>query len=278
VKAYKTLPFNEMGKVQLEKSNLKFMEYFSLKIESVAFYAEGKRLYGNLHLPTSKNPPCIIALHGLQSSKDSGKWPILASRFCVAGFACLRFSFKGCGKGTERSEGDFEDTSLTDRIKDYRAAIRFLEEKRKVDMGRLGIIGSSFGGMVAIAAKSKKSKAMVTLSTPHTLSRPRKPPPKIEEGYYILPSGRKFKENFFTDLQKYDILKAIKDAPPILIIHGSKDELVPVEHAYRLYENAKKRKKLSIIEGANHTFSEAKVLDKIIKISLNWFKKLLTGV
>lgn len=276
MKAYKTLTINESGNIQLEKNNLKFMEYFNLKIESVVFYAEGKRLYGNLHLPTNKNPPCIIALHGLQSSKDSGKWPILASRFCVEGFACLRFSFMGCGKGTEKSDGDFEDTSLTDRIKDYRAAIRFLEEKRKVDMGKLGIIGSSFGGMVAIAAKSKKSKAMVSLSTPHTLSRSRKPQLKIEEGYYILSSGRKLKEKFFADLQKYDILKAIKDAPPILIIHGSKDELVSVEHAYMLYENAKKQKKLEIIEGANHTFSGAKVLDKIIKLSLNWFKKYLT--
>ena len=79
-------------------------------------------------------------------------------------------------------------------------------------------------------------------------------------------------------MQKYDILKAIKDAPPILIIHGSEDELVPVEHAYMLYENAKKRKELEIIEGANHTFSQAKDLDKIIKLSLKWFKKYFTGV
>ena len=249
-----------------------------MKIESVSFYAEGKRLYGNLHLPANKNPPCIIALHGLESSKDSGKWPILASSFCEAGFACLRFSFRGCGEGTEKSEGDFEDTSLMDRIKDYEAALRFLEETCKVDMGRLGIVGSSFGGMVAIAAQNKKIKSMVTLATPYTLSRPIKPPLKIEEGYCVLSSGRRLKEKFFVDLQKHDLLKAVKDAPPILIIHGSKDELVPVDHAYRLYESAKKPKELKIIEGANHTFSQAKDLDKIIKLSLKWFKKYLTKV
>ena len=249
-----------------------------MEIESVSFYVEGKRLYGNLHLPTSENPPCIIALHGLESSKDDGKWPILASRFCEAGFACLRFSFRGCGEGTEKSEGDFEDTSLTDRIKDYEAALRFLGGTGKVDVGRLGIMGSSFGGMVAIAAQNKKIKAMVTLATPYTLPRPIKPPLKIEEGYYVLPSGRRLKEKFFADLQKYDLLHAIKDAPPTLIIHGSKDELVPVEHAYRLYENAKQPKELEIIEGANHTFSQAKDLDKITKLSLKWFKKHLTKV
>jgi dipeptidyl aminopeptidase/acylaminoacyl peptidase len=179
----------------------------------------------------------------------------------------------GCGEGEERSEGHFEDTSLTERIRNYEAAIRFLEETDTVDKDRLAAVGSSFGGMVSIAAQNKKMKAVVALSTPYNLQGFDRLYQK--QAYHVLPSGSRLKETFFKDLKAYDVLKAVKDAPPILIIHGDKDELVPVEHAYRLYENAKKPKKLEIIESAGHSFYQTKNLCKVAKLSVNWFKKHL---
>ena len=245
-----------------------------MKTSLVTFYSEGKKIYGNLHLPNIKNPPCVIALHGLESSKDSGKWPIFALKLCEAGFACLRFSFRGCGEGEEKSEGDFEDTSLTGRIKDYEEALNFLRDTGLVDMGRLGVVGSSFGGMVAIASE-KRVKATVVLSTPCIIYKPVNLQPKIEENYWVLPSGRRLKKDFFEDLKKYDLLKAVKNVSPILIIHGSMDKLVPVEHAYMLYRSAKEPKKLEIVEGGDHTFSNPKNLDRVISLTIEWFKKYL---
>jgi len=136
---------------------------------------------------TIRKAACILTLHGLESSKDSGKWPIVALRLYDEGYACLRFNFRGCGEGPEKSEGKIEDTSLTGRIKDYLAALQFLQDTGRVDMDRLGIIGSSFGGMVAIAAQEKKRiKAMVTLSS-----------------LYMIPLSRPSKEGgFYEDLQK----------------------------------------------------------------------------
>lgn len=237
---------------------------------SITFYSENKQIHGNLHLPNKKNPPCVITLHGLESNKDSSKWSILSSKLCEAGFACLRFNFRGCGEGEERSEGSFEETSLTGRIKDYEAALKFLGETGKVNMNKLGVVGSSFGGMVALAFQDKKVKAMVILATPYTL-----PKPTLREEYYILPSGRKLKKDFFEDLQKYNLLKAVENTPPILIIHGSNDKLVPVEHAYMFYKAARKPKKLEIIEGGDHTFSKARDLSKVVNLTLEWFKKYL---
>ena len=48
-------------------------------MELVTFSSENQRVFGNLHLPHVK-APCIITLHGLESSKDSGKWPAIALR------------------------------------------------------------------------------------------------------------------------------------------------------------------------------------------------------
>jgi dipeptidyl aminopeptidase/acylaminoacyl peptidase len=229
--------------------------------ELITFYSGNLKICGNLHLPYEK-APCIVTLHGLESSKDSGKWPTIAARLIDEGYACLRFNFRGCGSGSEKSEGDFEEVSLTRRINDYKCALRFLEETGTVDMRRLGVIGSSFGGMVAVAAPDNRIKAMVSLATPYT----------------ILPSppGRRFRKGFYDDLRTYDLLTAVRSAPPILILHGSSDVVVPPEHAQKLYEAAPEPKRLEILEGADHVFSQRAHLSTVIDLSLEWFKRHLS--
>jgi len=245
-----------------------------VKLEALAtFRSEGQLIFGNLHLP-HEGAACVVALHGLESSKDSGKWPAVASSLLVEGYACLRFNFRGCGEGSEKSEGEFENLSLTGRIKDYKSALDFLQTTGKVDMNRVGVIGSSLGGMVAIAARDKRIKVMVTLASPYKIPRYEKPLIPREEGeYYILPSGRKFKKGFYEDLQRYDLLQTIKVAPPLLIIHGNADEVVPLGHAHRLYVAAEEPKRMEIVEGADHRFSTG--LDKAVELTLEWFKRYL---
>jgi dipeptidyl aminopeptidase/acylaminoacyl peptidase len=237
----------------------------------VTFRSEGQLIFGNLHMP-HEGAACVVALHGLESSKDSGKWSAVASRLLDEGYACLRFNFRGCGEGLEKSEGEFEDLSLTGRIRDYKSALDFLQTTGKVDMNRVAVIGSSLGGMVAIAAQDRRVKAMVTLASPYKIPRYEKPLIPREEGEcYVLPSGRKFKKSFYEDLQRYDLLQIIRNAPPILLIHGSADEVVPLEHAHRLYEAAGEPKRLEIVEGADHRFSNG--LDKAVELTLEWFKE-----
>lgn len=238
--------------------------------EVVTFYAERQRIVGNLHLPF-RHAPCVVALHGLESSKDSGKWPLVAARLYDEGIACLRFNFRGCGTDPERSEGAFEDVSLTGRIRDYRAALQFLQATGKVDLRRLGVLGSSFGGMVALAAETTGIKALVVLSTPYTIPGPR----RAVGGYYLLPSGRRLKHDFYKDLRTYDLREAVRRAPPLLVLHGSADELVPAEHARKLYEAAQEPKRLEILPGADHVFSRSEDLNRAIELSVEWFKGYL---
>jgi len=244
-------------------------------VSLVTFYSENHKIFGNLHLPYEK-AACIICLHGLESSKDSDKWLAFSSRLCDEGYACLRFSFRGCGEGLEKSEGDFEEVSLTARIKDYQSALDFLQDIDKVDTSRLGVVGSSFGGMVALAAQDKRIKVKVVLAAPYKIPRFDRPLiPKEVEGHYILPSGRKFKKSFYEDLKNYDLLEAVKGTTPLLIIHGNSDSIVPLEHVYKLYDEASEPKKLEVIERADHVFSKPEHLKKVIDLTLAWFKKHL---
>ena len=211
----------------------------------VKFCSEGQVLLGNLSLPR-KGAPCIIMSHGLESSKDGDKWLVLAQRFYEAGFAYLRFTYRGCGEGEEKSEGQFEDTTLSGRIRDYRAAIDFIETT-EVNAKRLGMVGSSFGGMVALAAQDDRIKVVVTLATPARVQTPTGEQLSTyqNERFFELPSGKRLRVRFFHDAQQYDIGKAVgKIACPVLIIHGSADETVPVRDAHDLYKSTKEPKRL----------------------------------
>jgi len=244
--------------------------------EPVFFYSEGQKIFANIHIPENGGP-CILMSHGFESSKDGSKWRILAPRLSDAGFAILRFSYRGCGEGAEKSEGEFEDTSLSGRTKDYEAAIDYLQNT-EVDIKKLGVIGSSFGGMTALAAKDKRVKAMVVLSTPSRFSSPSDQAIEQfrEKGYFELGSGRRLALDFFADSQKYDILRNAKEIGcPLLIIHSSRDEVVPVENAHELYAHAEEPKKLEIIEGASHSFDNADHLERVINLSMEWFKRYL---
>ncbi len=242
----------------------------------VTFFSQGQVIFANLGLPFVGSP-CVIMSHGMEGSKDGKKWLLLASRLYQSGFSYLRFNYRGCGEGSETSEGKFEDTTLSGRIQDYRAAIDFVNSNA-VDSNRLAVVGSSLGGMVAIAAHDVRIKAMVTLATPCRLEMPSDDQFKVyQDGRFLkLSSGRRLKRRFFTDIKNYNLSSAVgKIGCPILIIHGSADEFVPLEDAHYLYEKAKEPKRLEIIEGASHGFDESKHLEQVISLTLDWLKQYL---
>src|SRR5262249_51185722 len=62
------------------------------------------------------------------------------------GYVVLRFDMRGCGD----SEGEFGRVICLEQVEDTRSALTFLARHPAVDPERIGLIGSSFGGAVAI--------------------------------------------------------------------------------------------------------------------------------
>ena len=216
-------------------------------------------LAGVLHSPADGASACVITCHGLYSGKDSEKYVEIGRRFCGEGFAVLRFDFRGCGE----SGGRFEDTSLTGRMEDLESGLDFVQEQ---GYGSIGVMGSSLGGTVAVltAAKDRRIKALVTWATPCLLD-------ELFRGEVI--EGL---ERLRQDVSKYDVVKAVKKIQcPILIVHGSLDEQVPLSHAKVLYENANKPKDIQIIEDADHRLTDPIHRRRAVKLTLEWFKKYL---
>jgi len=77
---------------------------------------------------------------------------------------------------------------------------------------------------------------------------------------------KKLKKAFYDEFFTLDIPKAIrKYKRPLLIIHGEKDEAVPLSDAKELYQIANKPKKLVIIKDSDHRFSKARHFLKVAK-------------
>jgi fermentation-respiration switch protein FrsA (DUF1100 family) len=233
-------------------------------IEKVTFQGEGQKLAGILHLPEKRNPPCVIASHGLLSSKDSEKYIALGGRLSREWMAMLRFDFRGIGE----SEGRIEDDTVSRRILDLGSAIGFIRSRR--DLGnRIGLLGSSLGGYVSLikASMDKEIRAVVIWATPFHLDDLKSN--KGTEGH-PLPG-----EAFFEDLPKHRLLPLL---PKIcMVVHGEKDELVPVDQAWEIFHSLAASKEIRVIEGADHRLTEPAHRGRAMELSAEWFKKYLCG-
>jgi len=237
------------------------------------------RLPGEVYIPkTSKGPcPALCLCHGIPSgqpgsSGDRG-YPGLAERFCAAGFVTLIFNFRGAGP----SQGNLDMLGWT---RDLKAAIDYLSSLEQVDKSRLCLLGSSAGATISVyvAANDPKVSSVVTLACPAEfgfLTDKQQVRATIDHFRSIgVIRDKDFPPSVDGWLEGFNTVSALhwidRISPrPILLIHGDKDDLVPVEHAHRLYEKAGEPKELVIIPGAGHRL---RLEEKAITAALDWLK------
>ncbi len=235
-----------------------------MRVEKVSFISEGHRIFGVLHLPDRENPPCVIASHGLLSSKDSEKYIVLGERMSEKGMAMLRFDFRGIGE----SEGDEQDNTISKKIADLSRAIDFVRTYPTLG-DRIGLLGSSLGGFLSLiqASKDKKIRAIVVWATPAHLDDLGSK--KQAEDYSLPPRV------FFEDLPRHRLLPLLLKVSNCLVIHGERDELVPVDQALGIFYSLAIPKELHVIGGADHRLTDPTHRQRAIALSLDWFKNYL---
>ena len=233
-----------------------------MAIEFVRTISEGKKIYGILHLPQNPSPPCVIASHGLFSSKDSEKFVAIGEFFSAQGIAVIRYDHQGCGE----SEGDLSATTASSRIKDLEA-IFDLAVHHPLLGDPIGLLGSSMGGFISIfkGAADLRVKALALWATPAHIGDRR-------DGQANNPPLR---DEFYRDLEGYDAGQAIKNLGNCLILHGEADELVPLSQAKKLYQSARAPKHLEVFPGGDHRFTDPQHRRRAIRMSLEWFQQYL---
>lgn len=222
-----------------------------------------RTIAGVLH--TARNcaaAPWVVLCHGLFSSMASEKFTQLAERLCRSGIAALRFDFSGCGA----SSGSIADTTVTRRLQELDAVVRFAERDHRLGRNS-GLMGSSLGGFVGLLYAERRSfKALSVWAAPYELSsiRDNIPPQDLA----------RLKPDFFTDAAGYH-LDAGRMHIPLQIIHGSRDAIVPVVHAEKLHAAAPCHSRPVIIDGADHTISDPQHRSIALEACCAWFQQHL---
>jgi uncharacterized protein len=132
--------------------------------DAVSIPSAGVKLYGMLGVPAGLRPPersaAFLVLHGFGSNCESAGVIHPTKVLSEFGYVTLRFDMRSCG----RSEGEFGRVICLEQVEDLGHALEFLASHPVVDPDRIGVIGSSFGGAVAIYAGGTNRRIAAVIS------------------------------------------------------------------------------------------------------------------
>jgi fermentation-respiration switch protein FrsA (DUF1100 family) len=231
----------------------------------VAFGVDGLRIVGQLYLPDEpSSSPAVCVCHGIPNDAPAANTKIkdrgyagLAENICRQGFTVLIFNFRGTGE----SGGNFDILGWT---YDLRAAIDYMWSLPEVRGSRLSLLGFSGGAAVAVyeAAQDKRISSLVACACPAEFDSL-----VTESGQSLsiighfrgigiirdkgFPPSTKDWLDSFRRVRSIDYVAQISPRP-LLLVHGSQDEVVAVSHARKLYAQAGEPKQLIVIDGAGH--------------------------
>jgi fermentation-respiration switch protein FrsA (DUF1100 family) len=195
----------------------------------------------------------LIYLHGARTNRE--EMLLQAAMLRQHGYGALLFDLRAHGE----SEGTVSTLGYAE-VEDLRGAVAYLRARPEVNGERIGVVGSSMGGAVAIrgAARIPEVRAVVAQSAyasveDNVASGVRafmRLPPFL---FAPLVTWLAERETGLDVRQVRPIDDVAHIAPrAILIVHGALDPAVPPENGVRLYEAAREPKELYLVPGAGH--------------------------
>ena len=182
-------------------------------------------------IPRSDSRRVLIYFHG-NAGNISHRLPDLLN-LARMNLNVLGVGYRGYGTstGTPSEEGIYRDGQ---------AALHHIIEKKGFDRGQIYLLGRSIGSTVAVEIAQKMALAGVILVTPLTTAKA----VAKANGLGIFSS---LAGDAFNNSRKISELRA-----PLLIIHGTRDEIIPFRLGRQLFDQAVVPKEFVAIEGAGH--------------------------
>lgn len=254
--------------------------------KQVIFDGSKGKLFGVLHIPESGNKsPGVVLFHGFTGSKCESHFIFtkLARRLCKEGISVLRFDFYGSGD----SEGEFKDMTIETEINDGEKAIEYFKNLKFVDREKIGILGLSMGGLVAVCVASKfKVKALCLWSAvafPLIIKKKlltRKIIEKIEKDgkAYIPGIGHYISKDFLRSVEKIKIEKYVENYKgDVFIIHTKDDKTIDLRHSIFYFDKFHRNSsnlKMLIFDKGGHTFTTEESELRVIEETTDFFKEV----
>ena len=197
----------------------------------------------------------IVWLHGLDANRGSRIDVVTGLR--GAGFNVLAFDFRGHGESDRVAMG-----AGIHEQDDVLGAIDWLARERDVSVDKVGLLGLSYGGGIAIltAARTPSIRAVVAdsifaslteLMAGEAANRTGAP----ESVVAALKPGIAFAARASRGLDLNDAAPEAAAAAidyPIVLVHCRGDDRVPPEHSRRVHRAAPEGSTLAIIDGCEH--------------------------
>jgi pimeloyl-ACP methyl ester carboxylesterase len=132
----------------------------TIPTERVGFPCRGVRCAAWLTLPAGPSPhPAVVLVHGLGATHDM----MLAQyeqHFAAAGIATLAFDYRNTGASDGRPR---QHISTRAQRHDVVAALEYLEARPEVDGERIGLWGTSLGGMNVVRVAADRDDIAVAV-------------------------------------------------------------------------------------------------------------------
>ena len=195
----------------------------------------------------------ILYLHGVGDCKTDGV--AHTGLFHKHGYNVLLYDSRAHGE----SGGAFCTYGYYEKH-DVSAAISFLQKKKGLKVGHIGVFGTSMGAAVAIqaAAINERIKAVVaeacftdlrTISVDYQRRIVKLP-------WHFLRNVAMVRSQRIASFKARDV-SPVNDVRtltiPLLFVHGTADRLINYEYSKTLYHYANEPKEILLIPGGNHT-------------------------
>ena len=243
--------------------------------------------------------PAVLLVSGPGAPDRDGTFsgvPVLgqlAVALADAGFLVARYDRRGIGQ----SGGRPESAGVEEYAEDARTMVRYLDDRDDVDRDRISLVGHAEGGWSTMlaAARERRADNLVLIGVPGTsgselvleqqvavldrLNAPdRERTDKMrlqrrivaavrDEGAWTdVPDAMREQADtrWFRSFLDFDVAGTLRRTrQPLLILHGSRDRHVGVQHADRLVEHARRRRRGAppaeqiTLEGLDHTLLAA---------------------
>ena len=248
----------------------------------------GKTLRGLLYMPeihSGQKIPLVICAHEL-GSNHRRRCPQYGESLAAEGIAVYTFDFavggpksRGDNQPGSISDGDTTEMSVITEVRDLESVIASARGWEFVDPSKIALIGGSQGGAVSVITASKHADELagLVLLYPALLiqddlhkkfARKEDCPPVYSYNGWLDVSPI-----YVNDMWDYDIYADMpKFTKPVLILHGDKDNIVPmnyIERAAKTYPDSE----FHIINDGVHGFQD-KTFAQAIGYIKAYFRKI----
>ncbi|HVO40704.1 MAG TPA: phosphatase PAP2 family protein [Spirochaetia bacterium] len=250
----------------------------------------GNGIVGIINRPAGNaKMPAVLLLHSFASQKNENGdlFKRLAAALSAKGIASFRFDYPGWGE----SKGDIADSTIGGWIDNAAAGHGFLVKQSFVDPARLGVLGFSVSGGIAIMTASQNPgwfTSMVTWSSVGSFKEmlgllgQDNMDKAAREGKVDIDlhwTKLTLKDAFFRSLFAYDVAGSLKSYPgALLAIAGSKDFSAAYVQPFVNSVTGNPRK-AEIVPDGDHMFgvfgNDQSMSTSVIKDTAEWFGNTL---